>query len=476
MKESVVLINPPLRLKDRYGKQLKHFGGVTEPLGLAYIAAYLEEWNIPVRIIDAPAENLGVEDIVRDVVSHHERIVGITMLTPMFGVVKLLCSELKKTAPDCLIVLGGAHCTALPEETLREIPEAGIICIGEGELTMAEIAEEPDGRFERIKGICFHRGDRLIRTDPRPYLKDLDRLPPPARHLLPMKKYHLTGSRVGKTPYCPTVLVARGCPFSCSYCSHPLGKQYRVHSVGRIIAEIRELIARYDASQINIEADTVTADRRFIKSLCSGLIEEGINEHIRWTCESRLDTVDEEILYLMKEAGCWQISYGVETGSQRLLDMINKNFSLSRIRETCRITKKVGISIRGFFMLGIPTETREESLNTIAFAIKLDPMWAQFTLTIPYPGTPMFNELQSSGKIKCRDWSKYNTWSGWKGEDEMPFVPEGRTVRELQLLQRMAMRKFYLRPIVFYRFITSIRSVHSFTKFARGVWVLIKSR
>jgi anaerobic magnesium-protoporphyrin IX monomethyl ester cyclase len=474
---SVVLINPPLTLEDRYGKDMKRFGAVSEPLGLAYIAGYLESLNIPVRILDSQAEGMTIAEVVSAISSGNEKLIGITMLTPAFGVVKALCRKIKMICPNRTIVLGGAHCTVLPERTLKEIPEADIICIGEGEITFSEIAQMKDlSSLSGIKGIYFRTKDSLIKTDERPPVQDLDRIPPPARHLLPMGKYHLTASRVSGSGYCPTILVARGCPFSCTFCSRTFGRTFRTHSISRIVSEIQSLIDTYQISQLNIEADTLTVNKKFIKSLCIGLFESGISRQVRWTCESRVDTVDEELLKLMHKAGCWQISYGVETGSQRLLDSINKSISLEQIEQVFQITKKVGITIRGFFMLGLPGETPEESQATIDFAKKLNPLWAQFTVTVPYPGTKMFEDIDQKGKIRTYNWEKYNTWSGWQGSEDIPFVPDNRTVEELRNLQKRALREFYLRPVVVLQFLKHMQSWKELQKYLVGAMVLLKSK
>jgi len=473
---SVVLVNPPLTLEDRYGKDMKHFGAVSEPLGLAYIAGYLEFQKIPVRIIDSQAEGLSMADVVASILSGNESIIGITMLTPAFGVVKNLCKQIKHKCPDRRIVLGGAHGTVLPERTLEEIPEADIVCIGEGEVTLSEIARlRDDTLLSGINGICFRSENKLIRTAPRPPVQDLDQIPPPARHLLPMEKYHLTASRVSGSGYCPTILVARGCPFSCTFCSRTFGRSFRTHSIDRILSEIRSLINTYRISQLNIEADTLTVNKKFIKALCNGLIQSGISRQIRWTCESRVDTVDEEILILMRQAGCWQISYGVETGSQRLLDSINKSITLKQIENVFRTTKQVGISIRGFFMLGLPDETPSESRATIDFAKKLNPLWAQFTITVPYPGTKMFEDIEQQGKIRTYNWEKYNTWSGWQGSEDIPYIPDGRTLQELRNLQKRALREFYLRPVVAIQFMRHMNSWKDLQKYVVGVMILLKS-
>lgn len=472
----VVLVTPPVTLTERYGKDLRKFGGLSEPLGLAYIAGYLESRNIPVQIIDAAAEGLTSEMAAQHIASMKARIVGVTLLTTTFNSVAGLVKQVRKQNWDCLIVLGGPHASALPERTLREIPEADVVCFGEGEQTMAEVAMSRNkGAFSDIQGICFRNGNDMVRTPARPFIRDLDTIPPPARHLLPIEKYHLTASRVSGNAFCPTIIVARGCPFQCTYCSRTFGRTFRAHSIERIIKEIKELITTFKVRQVNIEADTLTVKKSFLIDLCTAMIDTGINRVIKWTCESRVDTVDAEILHLMKRAGCWQISYGVETGSQRLLDLINKGVTLRQVEEAFDMTKKAGITIRGFFMLGLPTETRRESLATIAFAKKLNPLWAQFTITVPYPGTKMFQDLEADGKILTHDWGKYNTWSGWKGDRIIPFVADGRTIEELAELQKKALRSFYLRPSVALKLLKAGHSIHDLQKYAQGFTVLVKT-
>lgn len=473
----VVLISPPLTLEDRYGKDMKHFGALSEPLGLAYLAGMLQTFGVVVEIIDAPAENLDTASTVAKLKHLGAELVGISLLTPSFGVVKDLCGRIRSAAPDLTIILGGPHCTALPEQTLEEIGSADLVCFGEGEKTLKEVVSSfREGEFGRIPGLCYRdKQGRIIKNEPRPYIRDLDDLPMPARELLPVGRYHLTASRVADSSYCPTIIVARGCPFGCSYCSHSFGRKIRFHSVERILHEIRLLINTYGITQLNIEADTLTANKTFVTRLCRELIESGISRKVKWTCESRVDTVTSEILQLMKEAGCWQISYGIETGSQRLLKMINKGITLEQIEETVKATHQAGISIRGFFMLGLPEETIADSRKTIDFAIKLNPRWAQFTITIPYPGTPMFEHLDREGKILHYDWKEYNTWSGWKTDSRIPYVAEGRTLDELVAMQKYALRRFYLRLSPFLRFLMSVRSPADLKKYATGVWVLVKS-
>jgi radical SAM superfamily enzyme YgiQ (UPF0313 family) len=453
---------------------MKSFGAVSEPLGLAYLAAALETVGCPVEIMDAAALDLTPDDIIQRIHAGDFGLVGVTLLTPMFDAVQRLLRRIRTSKGEAKLLVGGPHASALPVRTMEEIPEIDLLCVGEGEATIVDLVHRlsAKGPLSDIPGLVWRQGHRIVRNGDRPFLKDLDALPKPARHLLPMERYQLTASRTRGSGFCPTVILARGCPFDCRYCSHPFGRTFRHHSVGRVIEELSELKKQYHVTQVNLEADTLTLDSHFVQQLCRRLIDENLN--LQWTCESRVDTVDEPTLRLMKAAGCWQISYGVESGSQRLLDHICKGVTREKIIETFSATQKTGISIRGFFMLGLPHETEAETLKTIRFARQLDPLWAQFTITIPYPGTPMFDELNRMGMIRHYHWANYNTWGGW-ADRRLPYVPSGRSEADIKAMQKRAMRMFYLRPKIFLRFIRSISSPSDFAKYFSGFWVLFKT-
>ena len=470
-----LLVNPPFTLEQRYGSNMKKLGGLAEPLGLCYLAANMAAAGQSVDIVDAQADGLDADAVVEQVVRGGYDLIGVTFLTPMFDSVKDVAAAIKKARPDATIIVGGPHASALPQRTLDEIPEVDFAAVGEGEHIMVDVARHRAGAMpiEQVDGIVYRDADGTIVTNlPRKAENDLDRLPIPARHLLPMHKYRLTASRTRGSRYCPTVIVARGCPFACSYCSHPFGKSFRHHGVARIVQELRELKIEHGVDQVNLEADTLTINRKFCNELFQGLIDADLG--LLWTCESRIDTIDEALLDLMKRAGCWQVSLGIETGVQRLLDSIDKKQTLEKTREACRMVKAAGIGIRGFFMLGLPTETAEESLETIRFAKELDPDWAQFTVTIPYPGTPMYDQLDAQKKLKHHTWANFNTWGGWT-DKSLPFVEDGRTEQELKALQKRAMRIYYLRPAIFWKFLKSVSTLDDFLKFASGFMVLLKA-
>lgn len=305
MALKILLINPPYSTTERYGKYLSRLGPTTEPLGLAYIAAVLENEGHDVKIIDAPALKMETAQIA-EVAKKNFDIIGVTMLTPMYKRSIEVIRAIRKINPGTKIVVGGPHPTALPTQTLKENPEIDIVVIGEGEITIKELALalETASPLENIKGVAFCRSDQIVVTEPRPFIKNLDALPLPARHLLPMNAYQITGSR-SQEKHSYTIITARGCPYNCVFCSHPFGRSFRYHSPERIIKEIELLINKYGAGEINFEADTISVDKQFLQGLCRKIINSGLNKKIQWTCESRADTIDENLLRLMKQAGCW---------------------------------------------------------------------------------------------------------------------------------------------------------------------------
>jgi radical SAM superfamily enzyme YgiQ (UPF0313 family)/SAM-dependent methyltransferase len=471
----VLLINPPYTAEERYGKDLGRFGPLNEPLGLAYIAAYLEQAGHEVSILDAPAQGIGHRDIPGQIAGAAYEVAGVTMLTPMYARSIQVVRTLREAFPELRIIVGGAHPTILPEETLLKNREIDFAVLGEGEKVMLNLVNglEEGGSIAEIPGLAYRLNGEVRINPPSSPVGDLDELPMPARHLLPMHAYRMTRSR-SRSSHAYTVSVARGCPFDCAFCCRIFGRKVRHHSVSRILEEVRVLVEQYGAEEINLEADTLTLNKSFLRSLCEGLVSSGLSRRVIWTCESRVDTVDEELLRKMKEAGCWQISYGVETGTQRLLDLIHKGITLTRIEETFALTKRAGIGIRAFYMLGIPTETREESLRTISFARKLDAEWSQFTLFTPFPGAELYELAVKDGGLRSHDWADYKTHGGWT-RGGLAYVPRGRTLSEMKDLQKRAYRAVYIRPRVFLRFLKKVDSLSQLGAYATGLWVLVKT-
>jgi anaerobic magnesium-protoporphyrin IX monomethyl ester cyclase len=467
----VLLVNPPFTLEDRYGKKLKIAGPLLPSLGLAYIAAVLERDGHDVEILDAPALDMHASGIAAHVSKKRYDVIGVTAQTPMYGRFVEALKAIRPAAPDAVLMAGGPHSSIMPKEILLENPELDYSIYGEGEVTVCELMKVIEGTMkpQEVSGIGYRDGREVRVTPPRPFIKDIDDIPMPARHLLPMKRYRPAPSTYKRTPLLH-MITSRGCPFSCVYCSSRsiFGRVYRAHSPKRVADEMEMIVKKYGAREIFFLDDIFTLDRKWATAVCDEIIRRGLHKKVEWSCSTRVNVVDQDLLLHMRKAGCWQIHYGLESGSQRLLDYIKKGITLEQSRMAVRFARKAGIQVRAYFMVGLPTETREETLQTIKFAKDVDPDYAKFSLTTPYPGTPLFDMANERGEIKSFSWSTYKTLGGFT-DDERPYIPRGRTGAELKFMEKKAYRDFYLRPSYAIKKLMRIRSPSELIASARGV-------
>ncbi|MEM1587253.1 MAG: radical SAM protein [Candidatus Bathyarchaeia archaeon] len=429
----VILINPPSQ-----NAELLSIGIKAPPLGLAYLASVLERCRYEVKIIDAPALGLSVPQIMGTLSKEQPEIIGITASTPMIFDAYRVARAAKEVCPNSTVVLGGPHPTFLPIETLQECSAADIVCIGEGEETIVEIAEALRRRtnLSNVRGIAFRTTDgRIVKTEPRPLIKDLDSLPFPAWHLLPMDKYTVLGR---KAIVCH-IMSSRGCPFHCIFCSSSrvFGKKYRARSAKNVVDEIEFLVSKYNPENIEFSDDEFTLNQKRVMEICDEIKKRKID--ITWACGSRVDTVSRDLLRKMKEAGCSFLYYGVESASQRILNFIKKGITLEQIKRAIMFTKEAGIKMMGSFIVGFPDETREEIKSTLSFPKKLKIDYVQFTIATPYPGTELYEMVKRDGLLLTEDWSQYTTLR--------PVIAlKNISVRELQNLIKRAYISFYLSP------------------------------
>ena len=382
---------------------------------------------------------------------------------------------IRETIPNTKIVVGGPHPTIFPKQTMEEVPEIDFVGIGEGERIIVELLDAIENKrpISGVKGILYRKNNNIIMNEFREPIKDIDALPLPDRNLLNMKKYKPAPTYYKKLPSY-IMLTSRGCPFNCTYCSKIFGRLYRYHSVDRIIKEMKILIYKYGAREIIFRDDTFTINKDHVRNLCNEIIKQELNEKIKWTCMTRVHLVDRDLLLLMKKAGCWSIHYGIESGNQRLLNLIRKGITLEQCRNAIKWTKEFGIETKTFFMIGLPTETKEESMKTLKFTKELDPDWIQVTITVPYPGTELYETAKKDGTLKSFKWEDYQTWAGWSDKD-LVYTPEERNAEELKKLQKKAMRDFYFRPKFIIKQIKNLRS-DNINMYLSGSYALFKSR
>ena len=403
MKMNILLINPPYMESVYSG--VKSAVQVQIPLGLAYIASALERDGHSVDIIDANAEGLDIDATVEKVRGHSADVVGITCTSMLVGSVGEIADEIKKLTCK-KVVVGGPHVTFFPEGTLKQYRGIDLVVRGEGEDTVRELAGNGFDPSMDIKGIAFRGEDgSIVITQERDRIMDLDDVPFPARHLFNMRLYRpgsLWNTGV-KDDECMTIITSRGCPSRCSYCAslHFWGPKVRFRSVDNIINEIEFMVREYSVKQIGVLDDTFLANQKRVSEFCDKLLDGNIK--IRWWCYARLDRIyPKELFRKMKRAGCFGLSFGVESGNQNILDVVGKNIKIETVKTIIHSAKEEGFMIQSSFMIGLPGDTFETVKETIDFSIKLNPHVAQFCITTPFPGTELYKTAKEKGVDGCR--------------------------------------------------------------------------
>ncbi len=426
------------------------------PLGLAYLAGPLEKNGHEVSVVDANLEQLSPQQAAKSALKNSPDLVGITSMTPEIQEAITISEDIRLES-EVPIVCGGPHPSALPKFTLKTVPFFDFLVVGEGELTLLELvaALEKGTSLKKINGLGFRKGKQIVLTPPRPFIKNLDSLPLPAYHLFDLKRYKPHPPHGNRRPIIP-LLTSRGCPFRCLFCSKPtFGKIFRTQSPARTIEEIKYLKEKFKVKEVIFYDDSFTLDKKRILKLCQLMRDEKIG--LPWSCETRVNLVDEELLSSMKSAGCYKVSYGVESGSQKILDTLRKDITLSQTKHAFELSKRIGIKTVAYFMLGSPGETSGTVKQTIDFAILLDPDFAQFSITTPYPGSDLYN-LCEGEKSLCYDWESFK-YMRYNREDSLPIVCKGLKRDELEKWLSTAYRRFYLRPHYFLKRLTSIRGL-----------------
>jgi radical SAM superfamily enzyme YgiQ (UPF0313 family) len=440
----ILFIVPPASLEERYGA-LSRAGAVYPSLGLAYLAGVAEDLGHRVRVIDAEAEGLTMSRLEEELRRESPDVVGLQTFCTTIRKCKAICEKAKAIRPATATVLGGVHATLFPGDCI-DSDGVDYLVIGEGERTFAELLGliGQGGDPGAVDGLVWKRDDGEVVTNrPRALIKDLDSLPFPARHLLPMHLYRSGAQLRGKRTV--HLMTSRGCPFNCGFCSshEVFGRTHRFQSTERVLAEIRRVVDDLGADEIQFYDESFTANRKRILDLCAGLRREF--PKLKWTCFTRTDLVKPDLLEEMRRAGCYQIFYGIESGVPRLLELVNKRIPLEKTVEACRWTQQAGIQITASFILTLPTETVEETEQSIRFGMKLNPEFVYWLTFVPYPGTRLSEYALETGTMTHDDLERYNVF------EDVCYLPEGREAGEIERTVRRAYRRFYLRPSYLFR-------------------------
>jgi len=446
----VLLFNPP----HPEGKGFTREGRCTQeagvwatqwpPVTLATAAAFLERDRHDLKVVDCPAVKWDQKRLTAEILAFQPGFAFWNTATPTLDHDLRLGAIIKGAAPDAVTGVMGTHVSALPEKALRH-SSVDVVIQREPEGTIREICGENPPDWKDIPGIAY-RDDlshSFCENPAREFLQPED-IPAPAWHYMDTDVYRLPlkGARF--------LIVApiRGCPFPCSFCTGPLyyGSKLRKRPVENVIVEIRDNIRRYKVKDFFIWADTFTADGAYVRKFSRQIIQNRLP--IRWTCNSRVDTVDREMLTIMKKAGLWMISFGLESGNDMVLKETGKGISVKQSRRAIRLAHSLGIKTSGHFILGLPGETQKSMEETLALALELPLDIAQFYAAAPFPGTRLFEQASESGWL--REASPFS-------QNQAALNLPGLTAEKVDHFRSFAFRKFYGRPKTFWNVVSMAR-------------------
>lgn len=384
------------------------------PLGLACLGGCLEQAGHKVKIVDSLTITSNEGILNKELSRFDPDVVGVTAMTQHINDAFSILSSVKELNPSCITVLGGPHPSVRAKEILKNNSDVDIIVRGEGEYTLLEVLEKLEkGNLITVRGVSYGDNGKVIENEDRDFIENLDSLPLPAYHLLPMDQYKIrvTNTELFERPLqnYGTISTSRGCPYGCIFCSpHEMwGKRWRARSPESVVEELRILRDKYDCRVIDFMDDTFTIDKKRAKKICSLIKKESID--VSLMCATRVDLFNKEIAVELKKAGCFIVYFGFESGVQKTLDFLQKGFTVKDSENAVHIARNAGLDVGGAFIIGIPGETREMINKTVDFAKKLNlkPHNFCFSLLVPFPGTKLYSMAEQNNLLLTNDWSKY---------------------------------------------------------------------
>jgi len=429
-------------------------------LGLGYLAAQIRK-DHEVVIHDCIKENTSIEGVQDVIKLHNPDLIGVQCYTFDTPKVYKMLKIVKEAFPDKITIVGGAHISSIPIEAFNQFqPYVDYAFNGECEISFPKFLnalEKGERYFSDINSIIWKDADGKVHANPPALVQDLDSLGFPAWDLMPPETYPESqhGAFYEKFPIAP-IITTRGCPYLCTFCSAPKisGRKLRHHSVEYVQNHIKMLYAR-GVREFHIVDDNFTFDMDYCKSVLRGIIDLKLDISLATPNGIRMDYLDDEMLELMKEAGQYLITVAVESGTDRILKKMKKGTTVEKMRKNIALIKKHGFPVAGFFILGYPTETREEMEQTIRFSKELGLIRANFFTYLPLPGTASYNELVSSGEIEKVDWNNFLFMTA-------PYTPAGIDRKELLRLKKRAFLSFHCNPKVL---VTNLLAIKSFNHF-----------
>ena len=434
-KPKVLLVEPSYSFLYE-GRVIKQ-GAVYAPnLGLATLAGALVAQGANVVVVDLNKQS---ENYFLNFFNKFDPdYIGLTFTTPLFSEALRLARLVKQIKKSVIVMCGGAHPTVMPQE-VSGFSVVDVVCIGESDYSVCEVVQGKS--LKEIRGIAYKENNDVYVSSPADVIRNLDGLSFPEWSLFDLPRYKTTQLLARKNPV-GLIETSRGCPYGCVYCNKKIfGTTFRTKSVKRVIEEIKHML-RCGFKEIHIADDCFSFDMPRAKMICEEICKQGINFTWAMTNGIRVDRVDQELLRLMKKAGCYRISFGIESGDDQVLIAIQKGTTTMIIKNAVEQAKKAGLEVFGFFMMGLPSETEVTMQKTIKFAVELNLDMAKVSVAIPFPGTKYYDDLKREGRLKETSWLKYNCYS-------MPrdiYDNQNVTWDLVESYYHKFYREFYFRP------------------------------
>jgi anaerobic magnesium-protoporphyrin IX monomethyl ester cyclase len=463
----VLLVSPAVR-PEQFGR----FAALLEPMpciGVAYVATFLAQAGHRVSVYDDFVHQRGPEGVYAEVERCRPEALGISVVTPVAPHALAMLRVIRERWPDIRLFAGNIHADLFPDELL-EVCDA--VVHGEGEHASVELlaAWEAGESGRGVPGVSVRGDEGVARGPERPLCSELDSYPFPDWSLLPYRRYTLLPLGTVARPLV-TMVAGRGCPYGCEYCS--LGKQGRVvrrRSIENIVDEVEHNVERFGVRQIGFMDPIFPLDSQQAIAFSKALIARDLHRRVSWLSELRPDSVDRDALVWMRRSGCERLVFGIETGQRKLLRGVGRVGDAATTHATIQACREVGITTVGLFMIGLPTETPEQTRATVEFACELPLDFAKFAITVPFPGSALYEQLAEQGALEGYDWEGYTTMN----PDPSRIVVASRVQSPEELLRalRWATARFYLRPAMVTRQLALVRSL-SPAQAVRGLRALL---